>query len=103
MPLRTPNGIYCGHLTGRFALSSRVAFEHDHRQRDDRPPRDDPRLLDPTAIRGLVAELGLRPTKQRGQNFVTDANTVRRIVSLAEVTPDVATIRRTVLASVTKF
>lgn len=48
----------------------------------------DQRLLDPTAVRGLVAELGLRPTKQRGQNFVTDANTVRRIVSLAEVGPD---------------
>ena len=26
------------------------------------------------------AELGVRPTKQRGQNFVIDANTVRRIV-----------------------
>ncbi|WP_152360111.1 16S rRNA (adenine(1518)-N(6)/adenine(1519)-N(6))-dimethyltransferase RsmA [Microlunatus speluncae] len=59
-----------------------MASEHDQRQRDDQP------LLDPTAIRGLVAELGLRPTKQRGQNFVTDANTVRRIVGLAEVTPD---------------
>jgi 16S rRNA (adenine1518-N6/adenine1519-N6)-dimethyltransferase len=44
------------------------------------------RLLDPTAIRNLVAELGLRPTKQRGQNFVTDANTVRRIVAAARVT-----------------
>jgi 16S rRNA (adenine1518-N6/adenine1519-N6)-dimethyltransferase len=69
-----------------------VASEHDHRQRDDRPLPDRPRheqtLLDPTAIRGLAAELGLRPTKQRGQNFVTDANTVRRIVALAEVTPD---------------
>ncbi|GAB3738922.1 16S rRNA (adenine(1518)-N(6)/adenine(1519)-N(6))-dimethyltransferase RsmA [Microlunatus parietis] len=48
----------------------------------------DQRLLDPTAVRGLVAELGLRPTKQRGQNFVTDANTVRRIVALAEVGED---------------
>jgi 16S rRNA (adenine1518-N6/adenine1519-N6)-dimethyltransferase len=44
------------------------------------------RLLDPTSIRNLVAELGLRPTKQRGQNFVTDANTVRRIVTAARVT-----------------
>lgn len=35
-----------------------------------------------------MAELGLRPTKQRGQNFVTDANTVRRIVTLAEVDAD---------------
>ena len=29
--------------------------------------------------------LGLRPTKQRGQNFVIDANTVRRIVRVAGV------------------
>jgi 16S rRNA (adenine1518-N6/adenine1519-N6)-dimethyltransferase len=44
------------------------------------------RFLDPTSIRNLVAELGLRPTKQRGQNFVTDANTIRRIVAAAQVT-----------------
>ena len=43
-------------------------------------------LLDPTAIRELASQLALRPTKQRGQNFVTDANTVRRIVATAEVT-----------------
>ena len=42
-------------------------------------------LLDPSSVRELVARLGLRPTKQRGQNFVTDANTVRRIVALADV------------------
>ncbi|MEU8354195.1 16S rRNA (adenine(1518)-N(6)/adenine(1519)-N(6))-dimethyltransferase, partial [Streptomyces sp. NPDC048845] len=30
--------------------------------------------------RELAAALGVRPTKQRGQNFVIDANTVRRIV-----------------------
>ncbi len=36
----------------------------------------------------LAADLGLRPTKQRGQNFVTDANTVRRIVRVAGVGPD---------------
>lgn len=30
----------------------------------------------------------MRPTKQRGQNFVIDANTVRRIVRTAEVGPD---------------
>jgi 16S rRNA (adenine1518-N6/adenine1519-N6)-dimethyltransferase len=44
------------------------------------------RLLDPTSIRNLAVELGLRPTKQRGQNFVSDANTVRRIVTTAGVT-----------------
>ena len=43
-------------------------------------------LLDPRTIRQLAAELDLRPTKQRGQNFVHDANTVRRIVRAGEVT-----------------
>lgn len=45
-------------------------------------------LLDPAAIRRIAAELDLRPTKQRGQNFVHDANTVRRIVSLSGVGAD---------------
>jgi len=44
-------------------------------------------LLDPRTIRQLAAELDLRPTKQRGQNFVHDPNTVRRIVAAAGVTP----------------
>ena len=43
-------------------------------------------LLDPTSLRELASQLGLRPSKQRGQNFVTDANTVRRIVSVSGVT-----------------
>ena len=45
-------------------------------------------LLDPTAVRELVGQLGLRPSKQRGQNFVTDGNTVRRIVAAAQLTED---------------
>ncbi|CAM5535888.1 Ribosomal RNA small subunit methyltransferase A [Streptomyces californicus] len=45
-------------------------------------------LLGPADIRDLAA-LGVRPTKQRGsENFVIDANTVRRIVRTAEVRPD---------------
>jgi 16S rRNA (adenine1518-N6/adenine1519-N6)-dimethyltransferase len=39
-------------------------------------------------VRALAARLGLRPTKQLGQNFVIDANTVRRIVRTAAVGPD---------------
>ncbi|MCL8024994.1 16S rRNA (adenine(1518)-N(6)/adenine(1519)-N(6))-dimethyltransferase RsmA [Nocardioides bruguierae] len=39
-----------------------------------------PSLLGPAEVRLLADELGLRPTKQRGQNFVIDPNTVRRIV-----------------------
>ncbi len=45
-------------------------------------------LLDPRTIRRLAAELDLRPTKQRGQNFVHDPNTVRRIVAAAGVRED---------------
>ncbi|HET7399790.1 MAG TPA: 16S rRNA (adenine(1518)-N(6)/adenine(1519)-N(6))-dimethyltransferase RsmA [Intrasporangium sp.] len=42
-------------------------------------------LLGPAQIRELAARLDVRPTKQWGQNFVVDANTVRRIVRLAGV------------------
>ena len=44
-----------------------------------------PRLLGPAEIRALAAELDVRPTKTLGQNFVHDANTVRRIVRTADV------------------
>ncbi|WP_149361031.1 16S rRNA (adenine(1518)-N(6)/adenine(1519)-N(6))-dimethyltransferase RsmA [Lolliginicoccus suaedae] len=44
-------------------------------------------LLGPADIRVLAEQLGLRPTKQWGQNFVHDANTVRRIVTSAAVAP----------------
>jgi len=42
-------------------------------------------LLGAGQIRDLAGRLGLRPTKRWGQNFVIDANTVRRIVRLAEL------------------
>ncbi len=45
-------------------------------------------LLDPSSIRRIAADLELKPTKQRGQNFVIDPNTVRRIVSLSGVTSE---------------
>lgn len=47
-----------------------------------------PRFLGPADVRSLASSLDLRPTKQRGQNFVIDANTVRRIVRAAGVGPD---------------
>ncbi|WP_370248064.1 16S rRNA (adenine(1518)-N(6)/adenine(1519)-N(6))-dimethyltransferase RsmA [Nocardioides sp.] len=47
-----------------------------------------PRLLGAADVRRLAAELDLRPTKQRGQNFVIDANTVRRIVRESGIGPD---------------
>jgi 16S rRNA (adenine1518-N6/adenine1519-N6)-dimethyltransferase len=46
------------------------------------------RLLGPAEVRALAAELGLRPTKRLGQNFVHDPNTVRRIVRAADLRPD---------------
>ena len=42
-------------------------------------------LLGPVEVRRLAEELGVRPTKTLGQNFVHDPNTVRRIVRAAGV------------------
>ncbi|MGW0007760.1 16S rRNA (adenine(1518)-N(6)/adenine(1519)-N(6))-dimethyltransferase RsmA [Nocardia grenadensis] len=42
-------------------------------------------LLGPAQVRELAERLGVRPTKQLGQNFVHDGNTVRRIVTAAGV------------------
>jgi 16S rRNA (adenine1518-N6/adenine1519-N6)-dimethyltransferase len=42
-------------------------------------------LLGATEIRSLAAELDVTPTKKLGQNFVVDANTVRKIVHAARV------------------
>ena len=44
-------------------------------------------LLSARDVRRLAATAGLRPRKARGQNFVVDPNTVRRIVRLAGVGP----------------
>ncbi|MGQ0743394.1 MAG: 16S rRNA (adenine(1518)-N(6)/adenine(1519)-N(6))-dimethyltransferase RsmA [Acidimicrobiales bacterium] len=38
-------------------------------------------------VRALLADNGLRPRQARGQNFVIDPNTVRRVARLAEVGP----------------
>lgn len=46
------------------------------------------RLLGRTEIRNLAKELDLRPRKSLGQNFVHDANTVRRVVAGAGVGED---------------
>jgi 16S rRNA (adenine1518-N6/adenine1519-N6)-dimethyltransferase len=44
-------------------------------------------LLGAAEIRALAAELDVTPTKKLGQNFVVDANSVRRIVQVAQVRP----------------
>jgi 16S rRNA (adenine1518-N6/adenine1519-N6)-dimethyltransferase len=46
------------------------------------------RLLGPAEVRSLARDLGLRPTKRLGQNFVHDPNTVRRIVRAADLAAD---------------
>lgn len=48
---------------------------------------DQPRLLGSAEVRAVAADLGLRPTKQWGQNFVTDPNTIRRIIRAAGLGP----------------
>ena len=45
-------------------------------------------LLTPTEIRELAAKLDLKPTKKLGQNFVTDQNTVEKIVRISKVNKD---------------
>lgn len=42
-------------------------------------------LLGPGQIRDLAGRCGVRPAKAKGQNFVVDAGTIRRIVRLAGV------------------
>lgn len=49
-------------------------------------------LLGAAEIRALAAELDVTPTKKLGQNFVVDANTVRKIVHVAEVRPGDAVV-----------
>jgi len=48
----------------------------------DRPQTD---LLGVADIRLLANRIGLRPTKALGQNFVHDANTIRRITRIADL------------------
>lgn len=55
-----------------------------HRHEADGADRT-PRLLGPAEIRDLAELLAVTPTKKLGQNFVHDANTVRRIVQAAGV------------------
>ncbi|WP_374629092.1 rRNA adenine dimethyltransferase family protein [Frankia sp. AgPm24] len=44
-------------------------------------------LLAPADLRALAQTLDVHPTKRRGQNFLVDPNTVRRLVRLAGVSP----------------
>jgi len=55
-------------------------------------PRAEGRLLGAAAVRQLAAELDVRPAKRWGQNFVVDANTVRRIVRVSDVRADTVVV-----------
>jgi 16S rRNA (adenine1518-N6/adenine1519-N6)-dimethyltransferase len=44
--------------------------------------------LDPTRIRAALRSLGLRPTREMGQNFLTDANALETIVAAAGLAPN---------------
>jgi 16S rRNA (adenine1518-N6/adenine1519-N6)-dimethyltransferase len=46
-----------------------------------------PRLLGPAEIIQLAGRLGIRPSRQLGQNFVVDAGTVTRITAMAALHP----------------
>ena len=59
-----------------------------HPRPQPRPQPGAPSLLGPAEVRELARRLGIRPTKTLGQNFVVDANTVRRIVRTAAPAPD---------------
>jgi 16S rRNA (adenine1518-N6/adenine1519-N6)-dimethyltransferase len=52
------------------------------------PPTAPDGLLGPALIRELAQQLDLRPTKTLGQNFLHDANTIRRIVRTADLRAD---------------
>jgi 16S rRNA (adenine1518-N6/adenine1519-N6)-dimethyltransferase len=56
-----------------------------HRHQADDGGEVSRRLLGPAEIRDLAELLDVTPTKKLGQNFVHDANTVRRIVQTAGV------------------
>jgi len=49
---------------------------------------DEPRLTSPREVRGLLAQLGHRPNKGLGQNFLIDANILDIIANTAEIQPD---------------
>lgn len=61
----------------RFTLSTKPT---DHEAGEQLPG-----LLAPKHIRALAEKLYVRPTKKLGQNFVHDANTVRKIVARAQI------------------
>ncbi len=48
---------------------------------------DEPRLTSPKEVRGLLAQLGHRPNKGLGQNYLIDANILDIIAETADIQP----------------
>ena len=48
----------------------------------------DSQLLGARRLRELLTRHGVRPTKKLGQSFVVDPNTIRKVLSLAELRPE---------------
>jgi len=42
----------------------------------------------PTSPSAMLGKYGLAPSKQRGQNFLSDANVIRKVVAAAALSPD---------------
>jgi 16S rRNA (adenine1518-N6/adenine1519-N6)-dimethyltransferase len=49
---------------------------------------NEPRLTSPKEVRGLLAQLGHRPNKGLGQNYLIDANILDIIADTADIRPD---------------
>ncbi|MCJ7781791.1 MAG: 16S rRNA (adenine(1518)-N(6)/adenine(1519)-N(6))-dimethyltransferase, partial [Acidimicrobiia bacterium] len=49
---------------------------------------DEPGPQGKAMIRSLLAQHGLHPNQSYGQNFLVDPNVIRRIVRLADVSPE---------------
>ncbi len=56
------------------------------RERDDRP--GEAAAKSPTSPSAMLGKYGLAPSRQRGQNFLSDANVIRKVVSAAGLSPD---------------
>jgi 16S rRNA (adenine1518-N6/adenine1519-N6)-dimethyltransferase len=69
-----------GRTVGRASSADRIPLST--------PPERPDGLLGPAVIRELAQQLELRPTKTLGQNFLHDANTIRRIVRTAGLRDD---------------
>ena len=74
-----------GSGTGQVGVGFRPRL---HGMNEEVSPIPGSSLLGAGQIRELAVRLGVHPAKHWGQNFVIDANTVRRIVRLADLRPD---------------